>query len=335
MLQSANGRASVPLRAYGKLALTAEYLRVGCDDHPAATEYARWIDDGFKWAEAVCGRRGFHVQNHRIVFTHDRGRLWIIACIWDSADVSTEQGGGRRFPFTLFAILPAGDARRDPHSVACTCGPIWQELEVHFSELGISSDRTDFTRRVRARGLALGPQSDFANQLMLQAKNLPLTTWLSGALDGTASEALLFARLQTAILELENAPLAGQGWVQLPMSANLDKMVQLDSWIGWLALNAPRTLSDYSILLPSVNGNRGCSLWVSPRAPQPDGFLLLSQERDHIRQVLGDRQIMAIEDEERSGESLLNALRGNFTLESGTLFDLAGCRFPRPSMRPR
>src|SRR5215813_9661547 len=98
------------LNAYGKLPIYKDFISTGLTD-PAAREFRAWLDRGFSHRWSVDDNyRDVAIEPHSFLFRLPDGKGFVAGSLWGS----TDEGGLRRFPFTLFLSFPAGQSAADP-----------------------------------------------------------------------------------------------------------------------------------------------------------------------------------------------------------------------------
>src|SRR5262245_47556618 len=104
----------VALNAYGKLPIYKDFISAGLTD-PGAREFRNWIDRGFshRWSsEDVL--KNTSIPRHLFLLRLPESGSFVTGSLWGSED----EGGLRRFPFTIFACLPEGHAAAEPLTAA-------------------------------------------------------------------------------------------------------------------------------------------------------------------------------------------------------------------------
>src|SRR5262245_1332620 len=99
-----------PLNAYGKLPIYKDFISTGLTDVPAR-EFRSWLDKGFSHRWSVDENyRQTEIPSHSFLFRLPDGKGCVAGSLWGSSD----QGGLRKFPFTLFVSFPSGQTASDP-----------------------------------------------------------------------------------------------------------------------------------------------------------------------------------------------------------------------------
>jgi hypothetical protein len=324
---------NIPLRAYGKLGFDPEFLRVGCDDQPAAQSFANWVAAGFDRCERIFGRGGFQVRPSRLVLGADGGRTWITACIWPSHDQTTEQGAGRAFPFALFAVLPApAVSRQVPATLPTACTPLWDELSRSYQPIINVDGREAFVRGVRAQTLPLptAPRHERPSGAMEQAAHIDFRDWVSTAVEGDSPFDILVSGLERALLELRSAkPRNSTAWI-LPVSSSVPLAPQLAVWMEWLTVNLGCAWSDFAILTPLEETTRGQDVSIIARPFTTEDFSGLLVDPSQSAPSLGWRVRKGGNLTEGHEELARNVL-ASLSAESPKLGDFARVRFPLPT----
>ncbi len=104
---------------YGKLPFHGDYL-YHQNDGPEARRFTAWLDEGYRLTR---GEDDPAAAGTRFV-TPGRGRRTLFGSFWPSADSS----GTRRFPFALFAELPARPLAQIGYFIPVALSEVWAEM---------------------------------------------------------------------------------------------------------------------------------------------------------------------------------------------------------------
>ncbi len=278
---SSRAAQQTPLRAYGKLPVDREFLRVRCDDLPAARDYCTWLDQGFDELQRSGSRDGARLRRHWVLQTGDHGRTWLLGGIWDSADQPSEQGHQRAYPFTLFGVFRAPSRLHELASEVGGWADVWRQCEHHFQRLSAARDRSQFTDMARGLSLSLRPETNAApGDRATGVGATTLTDWMAGVpgLDGTVEA--LTASLQRDLLDFRKS--AGRVPViwRLPVNVNMDIMGQLGIWMAWLDRNLGQCAIELALYVPADTTDGKAAVSVCFRRPRPEDLGCLALEAD-------------------------------------------------------
>ncbi len=324
------GREAAPLRAYGKLEFDKEFLTVRCDDLPLARSFTSWVHDGFNYSVSLCGDSGVMLNRHRLMFSVDRGRVWIVACIWDSHDQRSDQGHQRSYPFTLFIVVPAIEGPKGERShIGAACGPLWLAMERAYDRLVTMDSRGEFLLRARGESIEVNVDEwDSTANWEVVGQGVQLSDWLAGFGGSLNSPDAVLGALQQALLR--NHRTAGRDpdvW-RLPLADKLGVPLQLDCWLSWLGHNLGDMPPEFAALVPVERSAGRLDLSVARRSMHTQDFIGLCDNPNRVDAALGKR---IIDEAPPSGvDGFLARLRDNLPAHSATLADFASTTFPMP-----
>lgn len=264
---------AVVVRAgYGKLPSSREYVRLDCDGGPARW-FRDWIDKAAALLEDEPDPRR---EALRVVTVVPGTERLVVASIWPSSD----EGGRRRFPFSLYHLIEA--ARLE---VAAGC--LWSALDAVTDEQSAlfreAWEREESTGLSESLGNAARPPgmphegAEAARRQREAAAAIPLARWfetLFGPPDGTAG-ALVLWRLRH-VLRAAGGSLASLGQdcpgVRLPLASEWSLSVQADAWLGVLAGPTGVLSCPPHMLLGLLGETPGLALWFRPVEPRDAGL---------------------------------------------------------------
>ena len=110
------------LQLYGKLPVAKDYLRIGCSEG-AARAWREWLDRVFS-TDASDGR-GPQLPWPMHFVLGAQGGDTLVGSLWNSTDA----GGERRFPFTLFLRRKRSAARRSLAAALAEEVALWEAVE--------------------------------------------------------------------------------------------------------------------------------------------------------------------------------------------------------------
>jgi len=324
------GRLAAPLRAYGKLAIAEEYLEIGCDDLQTAKEFSTWVHDGINYCWRVFGNDPVHLRQHRLLLTTDRGRIWIVACLWDSRDKRSDQGHQRSYPFTLFIVVPALVRAVHLADVGVACEPIWRELEQHYEHVRTLGGRSECISWVRSRSVRVRDWSpDLAASWLGPAAAIRLRDWLATYAGPSADLEAFIAGLQHRLLQHRRGGGPEQAVWRVPLSSSLGTGAQCACWISWLSRNLGKLPQDLTVFVPQQRVGSQFDLCVILRPPEVGDFVCLSTDEERIKRGMGER----LADTGRpvaGGQRLFAEVAARLPVERVSLADFARFEFPKP-----
>ena len=98
------------LHLYGKLPIYKDFISSGFTEE-GSKDFRDWLGNGFSRRWSVLDEyKGTEIPLHTFLFALPGGKRSVAGALWGSHD----EGGLRQFPFTLFSVVPAGQAGRRP-----------------------------------------------------------------------------------------------------------------------------------------------------------------------------------------------------------------------------
>jgi len=266
------------LHLYGKLPIYKDFISSGLTEE-GAKEFRDWLGNGFsrRWANDDEYREA-EIPLHTFLLPLPGGRRSVAGALWGSHD----EGGLRRFPFTLFSVVPQGKAIADPL--------------VALSYLEVFEERATQIRRTYAAGRTLASfyeayrgakievpvkrPAKVAEGVEKEAREVTLGDFAESLLGEGAAESWpsFLARLRAAC----GAPAGdGAGAVRLPVGNLLPATVQMQLWLAWLETEGAFGRRTPSGVLVCRSGGRSRAVLFF-RELRAEDFLLLHPERsDH------------------------------------------------------
>ncbi|HQQ79427.1 MAG TPA: type VI secretion system-associated protein TagF, partial [Thermoanaerobaculia bacterium] len=235
---------SWPLFAFGKLPVYKDFISAGLTDD-VSREFRDWLSDGFSkvWsARDDC--RSAEIPLHAFLLRLPASRKMAAGVLWGS----TDQGGLRKFPFSLFTILPAGR----PAAAVLTA----------LDYLPVFESRG---REIRRKYDAGGSLADVYQELRGARIDVPLRTpeqirlklaeALASRRVGPLARALFESDAETrwsALLSGLDAaarhPAAGAAAFRVPLDEDTSPLDQLKLWTVRLAKASPGGASPAGVL---------------------------------------------------------------------------------------
>ncbi len=276
------------LHLYGKLPIYKDFISSGLTEE-GAKEFRDWLGNGFsrRWANDD-EYRETEIPLHTFLLPLPGGRRSVTGALWGSHD----EGGLRRFPFTLFSVVPQGKTIGDPL--------------VALSYLETFEERATQIRRTYATGRTLASfyeayrgakievpvkrPAKIAEGVEKEIRDVTLGDFAESLLgEGAgASWPKFLARLRAAC---DAPPGEGAGAVRIPVGNLLPATAQLQLWLAWLeAEGAFGRRAPSGVLVCRAGGRSRAVLFF--RELRAEDFLLLHPERsDHefVEESVPDR----------------------------------------------
>lgn len=271
----------VPLRAYGKLPMYAEYRRL--EVAPGTpTAFTQWMDAGrLAWVQAASqrGHAGSMVAS-RLVIQLPGSRDLVLASIWDSRDTV-----GRLFPFSFFVVCPPDALGKDALERWAAALSVFEQFDGCHGELKQLGSGGDFYRLFRARHVRLRPDdlADRARELLDRASRIDAAEWFQscGLPPGAAGD--WFAALARRATRWKQQPAeAAQAAIGCPLAGGLSLGAQVAMWLRWLEPLARATGRMPWLVSPARADGAARYAYLLLRDPMPGDFqLLTSQAADY------------------------------------------------------
>lgn len=325
MLSRSGNHLNIRPLCFGKLPLGRDFLK--SRGGLASRSFQAWID--------ALDRFGGDSRNlpytQRVLFIPEKESHFVVATIWSSSD----QGGGRVFPFSLYCELPQRFLEAHYRSPILASLKIWRRLEQEQVALADARSTAEFYERLRhiefSASLLEEPDEEgrhlerealaysvknFAAQLFGEER---LEDWIrllwrlcSAIRPGTSS------RIQTIALKL-------------PLATGIPYGLQVDSWLSSIRQQAPASSLVPSAIFPQgfVNSLASFALYFRPLRESDVRLLRAESNSDLLdltvpdpnMDVTGytDFQEAVIEWLDRSDASLRNLLPDVRWTPNGTL----------------
>ena len=285
---------SCALHLYGKLPIYKDFISSGLTEE-GAKEFRDWLGNGFsrRWASDDEYREA-EIPLHTFLLPLPGGKRSVAGALWGSHD----EGGLRRFPFTLFSVVPQGKAIAEPL--------------VALSYLDVLEERATQIRRTYAAGRTLASfyeayrgakielpvkrPAKIAEGVEKETREVTLADFAESLLgEGAAAKWPAFlARLRAAC----DAPAGeGAGAVRIPVGNLLPATIQLQLWLAWLEAEGAFGERAPSGVLVCRSGGRSRAVLFF-RELRAEDFLLLHPERsDHefVEEAVPARAVAAPE----------------------------------------
>lgn len=279
--QPSAGEKNVPLRAYGKLPMYAEYRRLEVSPG-AATAYSQWMDAGrLAWVQASAQRKekGAMVSS-RILVQLPGVKEVVVASMWDSRD-----NVGRVFPFSFFVVSPLDALGRDAFQRWTSATFIFDQFDRAYGELSVLRGGGDFYRHCRGRTVLLRPDDVDERQrdLLDQASKIDAQAWFTALDLPSVTPTDWFSALVRRAARWKRQPAdIAQLAIGCPLADGISFDAQAMLWLSWIEPLAKQAKKTPWLVSPGCTNGSGCSAYLILRDLIPDDFqLLTSQARDY------------------------------------------------------
>jgi type VI secretion system ImpM family protein len=262
------------LNAYGKLPIYKDFISVGLTE-PGAREFRNWLDRGFshRWS-ADDGYRETEIPRHLFVLRLPESGVLAAGSLWGSRD----EGGLRRFPFTLFATLPEGHRVADPLTATESLEAMGRQAEAIERDYGPGGALAGFYRAYRGAELEVPvkPPERIRREARPDFERVTVSA-LAGALFGPEAP----ARWPALLSGLDAFAGGGRGdgarAARVPLSGALPRSRELQFWLLRLARAGVKRNAVRGLLYPAGSGAARATVFL--RDLRPEDFLLLHPGR--------------------------------------------------------
>ncbi|HTO88041.1 MAG TPA: TagF domain-containing protein [Thermoanaerobaculia bacterium] len=263
----------VALNAYGKLPIYKDFISAGLTE-PGAREFRNWIDRGFshRWStdEAY---RDIEIPRHLFLLRLPESGVFVIGCLWGSQD----EGGLRRFPFTLFATIPGGHRAADPLTATESLEAMNRQADAVGKDFGPGGSLAGFYRAYRGAELDLPvkPPKRIRREAQGELERVTISSF-AHVLYGDEAPVewpALLARLTSFAREPRED---GVRAVRLPLSGALTRAREMQFWLLWLDARGPRHEVSGLLYAP---GSSPARVALLQRDLRPEDFFLLHPAR--------------------------------------------------------
>ena len=253
----------VSVNAYGKLPIYKDFISSGLTE-PGAREFRNWIDRGFShlWSSDDA-RKERDIARHVFLLRLPESGAYVAGCLWGSGDA----GGLRRFPFTLFTVLPGGHRAADLLAATEHLEVFNRQADAVAERFGPGGSLDGFYRTYRGAELDLPvkPAKRIEREARAELEGVPIASLARGLFAESAATrwpALLSGLDQAAD---PSAPTATP--TLLPLSGALPRPRELQFWLLRLSRAGSRR-RDVDGILYHARGERGRALllWRGLRA---------------------------------------------------------------------
>src|SRR5262249_29762772 len=196
---------------------------------PAAREFRTWLDRGFSHRWSVDENyRDVNIEPHSFLFRLPDGKGCVAGSLWGS----TDEGGLRRFPFTLFLSFPAGQAAADPLAAVEYLALVEARARDIREKFGAGGSLASLyqTYRGASLGCPLKTRDQIPREVQASDAEIPLSTFAQSILGPPAATAW------PALLEQVSGPSSERvGAIRLPLGGALPRVRELEFWLLWIA----------------------------------------------------------------------------------------------------
>lgn len=262
---------SLPLHLFGKLPIYKDFISCGLTDDPSK-ELRDWLSNGFshRWSTRE-EYKGADIPLHTFLLHLPETKRFAAGALWGSED----EGGLRRFPFTLFTILPTGGRIADPLSAADYLSQFEQKALEIKKRVQNGMSLSSFYQAYRGIKLDLVVKSpkDVEAGLRANLDGTPVSTF-ARSLFGDEEAPDRWPGLLKGLSE--HAGTGGAAAVRIPLGERLPAGQQLQFWYLWLRAQG-RSAEVCGLLSQRAGPFARAVLFF--RDLRPDDVLLLHPER--------------------------------------------------------
>ncbi len=269
------GRLELPLRAYGKLPLYAEYRRL--EVAPGApTSFSRWLDEGrLAWVRSAASSPAGVMRPSRMMILPPDQRDFVLASIWDSRDSL-----GRPFPFCFFVVCPPASLGQNPHQQWAAADVIFSQFDALHAELHRLGRGGDFYKVYGKRTLIAAPEDveRRAAELWEKAGAIPADGWFARSHISSADNPgdWYGSLLRRANRWRANPAGLADLAVACPVADGFAPSAQAVMWLQWLSGVVRRAGRPVQMIVPAPGAAGPALLHVLLRPLLPDDFQLLT-----------------------------------------------------------
>ncbi|MCL5270620.1 MAG: TagF domain-containing protein [bacterium] len=220
---------SFVLSAYGKLPIYKDYIMWECHAG-AAAEMKRWLDEAFGMTWEEFGGKGIVPAGPARALLLLPGGKWAVAA---ALRPSTDEGGLRKFPFTLFACFGRGElVGRGVRGAVEALTPVWESLEDQQRRLAAIDNIEDlysYLQRTAPAPADPCPEADGA----AGEGTLDVAAWMQAiGPDNPAGLRRWFEeKIRETLAAYRGFPEQGESLAaRLPLAPGLSAALQADLW---------------------------------------------------------------------------------------------------------
>ncbi|MGE5347561.1 MAG: type VI secretion system-associated protein TagF, partial [Acidithiobacillales bacterium] len=258
-----------PVYAFGKLPVYKDFISAGLTDE-ASREFRDWLSSGFSrhWSSRE-EWRGIEIPLHAFLLRLPGSRKVVVGALWGSHD----QGGLRKFPFTIFSVLAPGK----PEASALTALDYLPVFEGRAREIRRKYEAGGSLAEVyqELRGARIGVPVRTEEQLLSllgESLSTPRVGPLARALFG--EEAVeRWPALLTGLDGVARRGGDGAGAFRFPLADEPSPLRQLQLWTVRMTRASPAGIGPSGVLY-RTGGEVACGV-VFYRDLRPEDILLL------------------------------------------------------------
>lgn len=270
---------TVPLHAYGKLPLYAEYRRL--DITPGTpTQFSQWMDAGrLAWVRSLetGGTLGV-TQASRMLLQLPDAKEVVIASLWDSRDSL-----GRVFPFSFFVVCPREALGATLIEQWITAGALFTTFDSFHSQLSQLGSGGNFYALYKSRRLEvqLEDLSERVHRAQRDASALDIEDWFArtAAGQGEIDPGTWFGMLSRRGKRWSQQPeVLGELALSLPLGGGAGCDAQSLTWLRWLEPLRQKLNAAPSLITRACNEREPAALHVIFRPLLEHDFQLLTTD---------------------------------------------------------
>ena len=217
-----SGRIEVVLQTFGKLPICTDFsLTVGDDE--AAGWLIDWVKHGRESYSSLMNPPG---MRFRYLLVPPKSSDALVGIIMDSYDRAR-----RRYPFTVYAVIPQSRILSASPAVAHWLWPVWETLTGVLERLCVATDAADVHQFCRESALLLPESATDEEREAFTASYLSTETapWLACVLGAQARLNIgpFVIRARNCLAGAADRPVA----IHVPMGKDLPVPAQIDFWI--------------------------------------------------------------------------------------------------------
>lgn len=256
---------ALPLNLWGKLPIYKDFISAGLTDD-ASREFKEWISNGFSRLWSTNDElREEEIGFHSFVLNMPRAARTVAGCLWGSHD----EGGLRRFPFSVFAVLPLGRHFSDPVCALEALEVVEEKASAIRRNWDSPGTLTPFYAAFRGATMEIPqrPREKVVSAVAVEAAAVPAAEFALAFLggDGRAFASYL------AATEAALGPVGAEEALRLPLVDLLPPARQAQLWL-LRAGGSARVPEGILLGTPGVSRAEATFLY---RPVRPEDFLLL------------------------------------------------------------
>jgi hypothetical protein len=259
---------------YGKLPIYKDFLKSRNGD--SSEKFQGWLNG----LDRLIGRPAKIPRTQRVMFLPESGKEYVLATVWDSSD----QGGVRAFPFTLYFEPSRRFLASITDQVVFGNLSLWEVLEREKPGLAAARSAQDFYQRLRGVGhhLTLSVASVEEGQFWKEAHGTSVKALATAIFGGEAVDGWV-RLLWRALLALGPAGRATSIVptlaLRLPLGTGIAYHLQVETWIKFIRERGSNTVPSVIFPRDPVEGSASFCLFFRP-IRESDVRLLLEEAKN-------------------------------------------------------